>query len=215
VEKEYPAKVLSILRRRYSDQLRTQLKHRNVTHLFVAALLSPQNTDVQVNKATGPLFKRFRTIADYANADPAELMRYLKSLNYYKTKSRHLKKAARQLVAIFKGRVPKTIPELMLLQGVGRKVANVILNEGYGINEGIAVDTHVTVTAKRLRLTRSADPSRIERDLMAKYPQAEWGDVSNALIALGRDTCKARKKECSGCSLRRICPSSNAKGRPV
>jgi endonuclease III len=208
---DYPARVLSILKKRYGDEMQTQLKHQNVTHLLVAALLSPQNSDIQVNRATEALFKRFRTFKDYAEADPSTLRGYLKTLNYYKTKAKHLRQASRQLAGQFGGKVPKTIAELMLLQGVGRKVANVILNEGYGINEGIAVDTHVTVTAKRLGLTRSRDPYIIEQDLMKKYPQKEWGNVSNLLIAMGRDTCRARAKECSRCSLRRMCPSSDAK----
>jgi endonuclease III len=207
----YHAAVLSVLKKRYGDEMQTQLKHQNVTHLLVAALLSPQNSDAQVNRATDALFKRFRTFKDYADADPSTLRRYLKTLNYYKTKAKHLRQAAGQIVGQFNGKVPKTIAELILLPGVGRKVANVILNEGYGINEGIAVDTHVTVTAKRLGLTRSMDPCRIERDLMKRYPQKEWGNVSNLLIALGRDTCRARAKECSRCSLRRMCPNSDAK----
>lgn len=207
----YPAKVLSVLKRRYGYEPVTHLSHENTTHLFVAALLSPQCTDEQVNRTTKALFARFRTFRDYADADPATLRRYLRGINYYKTKARHLRQASRQMLDVFKGRVPRTIAELMLLQGVGRKVANVILNEGYGINEGIAVDTHVTVTAKRLGLTRSRKPYVIEQDLMRKYPRGEWGNVSNLLIELGRDTCKARAKECYRCSLRKICPSSNAK----
>lgn len=207
----YPREVLSILVRRYGRDLTTNLNHRNMTHLFVAALLSPQCTDEQVNKTTKVLFKRFRTFRDYADADPAVLRRYLKGVNYYKTKARHLRQSSRQMLELFGGRVPRTLTELMQFQGVGRKVANVILNEGYGINEGIAVDTHVTVVAKRLGLTRSRDPYKIEQDLMRRYPESEWGSVSNHLIELGRDTCTAREKKCSLCSLRKICPSSNAK----
>jgi endonuclease-3 len=210
----YPKEVLSILRRRYGSDLTTNLNHRNLTHLFVAALLSPQCTDDQVNRTTKELFKKFKTFRDYADADPVVLRRYLKGVNYYKTKARHLRQASRQALDLFGGRVPKTLSELMQMQGVGRKVANVILNEGYGINEGIAVDTHVTVTAKRLGLTRSRDPYAIERDLMRRYPMRDWGSVSNHLIELGRDTCTAREKKCSMCSLRKICPSSDAKVDP-
>jgi endonuclease-3 len=182
-----------------------------MTHLFVAALLSPQCTDEQVNKTTEKLFLKFRSFDDYANADPGRLRRYLKGVNYYKTKARHLRVASKQIIEKFGGRVPRTIPELMELQGVGRKVANVILNEGYGINEGIAVDTHVTVTAKRLGFTRSRDPYKIEQNLMRKFPAKDWGRVSNLFIELGRDTCKAREKECFRCTLKNICPSSDAK----
>jgi endonuclease-3 len=203
--------VLRRLSRRYGKELHTQLRHRNMTHLFVAALLSPQCTDEQVNKSTKKLFLNFRNFDDYANADLGRLRRYLKGINYYKTKARHLRSASKQIKENFGGRVPGTISELVELQGVGRKVANVILNEGYGINEGIAVDTHVTVTAKRLGFAKSRDPYEIEQKLMKKFPAKDWGRVSNLLIALGRDTCKARNKECYKCTLKDICPSSNVR----
>jgi endonuclease-3 len=207
--------VLRRLSRRYGKELRTQLRHRNMTHLFVAVLLSPQCTDEQVNKATEKLFLNFRNFNDYANADLGILRKYLKGINYYKTKAKHLKAASRQIIEDFGGRIPRTIPELMELQGVGRKVANVILNEGYGINEGIAVDTHAAVTARRLGFARSRDPYKIEQNLMRRFPPEDWGRVSNLLVELGRDTCKARSKECYRCTLRNICPSSDAKKRTV
>lgn len=208
---EFARLVLRRLSRRYGVDLHTQLAHRNMTHLFVAVLLSPQCTDKQVNSTTRVLFKRFRTFDDYANANLKTLRHYLKGLNYYKTKAKHLKEAAGQIVGQFGGRVPRTIAELLELQGVGRKVANVILNEGYGINEGIAVDTHVAVTARRTGLARHKEPYEIEKDLMRAYPRKDWRRVSNSLIELGRDTCKARNKECYRCVLKDICPSSDAK----
>ena len=185
--------------------------HSNSTHLFVAALLSPQCSDAQVNKTTAVLFKHFGSFDDYANADLRTLRSQLSGVNFYKTKAVRLRAAATMIVKMHDGKIPRTIRELVALPGVGRKVANVILNEAFGINEGIAVDTHVIVTSKRLGLTKSRDPAVIEKDLMKKFPKAEWGRVSNLLIELGRDTCKARLKECHRCSLRRTCPSSDAK----
>jgi endonuclease-3 len=177
--------------------------------MFVAALLSAQCADAQVNRATAMLFKRFRSFRDYAESDPRTLRSYLSGLNYYKTKARHLREASRIIVSEFGGRVPRTMKDLLVLPGVGRKVANVILSECFGINEGIAVDTHVTVTAGRLQLSRSKDPKKIEQDLMGLIDRKDWGRASNLLIELGRDTCKARKKECFRCSLCDVCPSSD------
>ncbi|VVB76611.1 G/T mismatches repair enzyme [uncultured archaeon] len=200
--------VLKKLSDKYGSRLHTQLTHSDTTELFVAALLSPQCTDKQVNETTSILFKQFRTFKDYASSDTGTLRRQLKGINFYKTKARHLRAASRRIVDEFGGKVPKTINELMELDGVGRKIANVVLSEGYGINEGIAVDTHVAVTSRRLGLTRSNDPDRIEKDLAKKIPKKDWGKVNGLFIELGRDVCTARKKYCERCVLNRICPSS-------
>ena len=208
---DYAVLVLKRLSKRYGYRLRTQLWHVNRTELFIAALLSPQCTDKQVNEATKGLFKRFRTFDDYARAEPATLRRYLRGVNFYRTKAKHLRSASREIAGRFGGRVPRTLAELMELDGVGRKVANVILSEGYGINEGIAVDTHVAVVSRRLGLTRNRDPARIEADLMRRVPKRRWGSVNGLLIELGRDVCTARRKYCERCVLNDICPSSNAR----
>ncbi|MHB1830207.1 MAG: endonuclease III domain-containing protein [Candidatus Micrarchaeaceae archaeon] len=204
--------ILTRLSKRYGYDPHTHLKHRNMVHLFVATFLSPQSTDVQVNKATPRLFNKFKAFEDYASADPRTLQRYLKSINFYKTKARNLKRSASMIVERFDGEVPKTIAELTELPGVGRKVANVILNEGYGIDEGIAVDTHCGRVSVRLGLSRhKGNPAKIERDLLQRIPKKEWGRASNLLIELGRDACKARNRECFRCVLKDVCPSSNAK----
>ena len=208
---EFAETVLRRLGKRYGIELHTQLKHQNMIDLFVAVILSPQSTDVQTNKTTKKLFRRFRSFEDYANADPRTLRRYLSGMNYYKTKAKHLRESARMILERFDGKVPRTLNELMELPGVGRKVANVVLNEGYGIDEGIAIDTHAGRVARRLGFSRSKNPYKIEKAVMAAYPQNEWGRVSNALIELGRDTCKARNKECYRCALKDICPSSDVK----
>ncbi len=208
---DYASVVLKKLYRKYGKKLHTQLRHAGTTELFVAALLSPQCTDKQVNETTAQLFRRFRSFGDYADSDPKELRRCLKGINFYKTKARHLRSASRAIVERFGGRVPRTLGELLELDGVGRKIANVVLSEGYGIDEGIAVDTHVAVTSRRLGLTRNRDPYRIESDLTRRIPRKDWGKVNGLLIELGRDTCTARRKRCERCVLKEICPSSTAR----
>jgi endonuclease-3 len=206
---DYVNVVLKRLFKKYGDRLHTQLVHANRTELFVAALLSPQCTDKQVNGATSALFRRFRSFEDYANSDPKELKRCLRGINFYRTKAKHLRSASKAIVGRFGGRVPKTLKGLLELDGVGRKIANVVLSEGYGIDEGIAVDTHVAVTSRRLGLTRNLDPHRIELDLMERIPKKDWGKVNGLFIELGRDTCTARQKHCERCVLKDICPSSS------
>ncbi len=208
---KYVNTILKKLSKRYGSQPHTALVHTNLTHLFVAVLLSPQNTDLQVNKTTPKLFKRFRTFSDYARADPRTLRKYLKSLNFYKTKAKNLRRSSQIIVERFDGKIPKTIAKLMELPGVGRKVANVVLNEGYRIDEGIAVDTHCGRVARRLGLSRHKEAEKVEQDLMKKVPKKEWSRTSNLFIELGRDACKARNRQCERCVLKDICPSSTVK----
>ena len=203
--------VIKRLSKRYGANLRTQLVHRNLNQLFVAVLLSPQSNDKQTNWVTGKLFKKYKSWDDYADADLRGLMQDMNGMNFYKTKARNLQKCARLILKNFGGKVPKTMSELLTLPGVGRKVANVVLLEGYGINEGIPIDTHNIVVARRLHLTRQKDPYKIERDLMKKVPPKYYDQVSNLFIELGRDTCKMQRKECCRCVLKDICPSSNAR----
>jgi endonuclease-3 len=202
--------ILDRLGERYGKDLHTQLEHENIEQLFVAVFLSPQCTDRQVNNVTKELFSRFRSFRDYANADIRVLKRYLRGLNYYKTKARNLKESCGMLVNEFGGKVPKSIDELTRMPGIGRKVANVILEEGYGICEGIAVDTHCGRVARRLGLSRHKDPYKVEKDLMRRFEKGLWCEVSNHFIELGRDVCTARVKKCEGCVLNDICPSSTA-----
>ncbi len=200
--------VIRRLRRHYGD-VHTGLRHSGITELFVAVLLSPQCTDAQVNKATSGLFSTKRGFDYYANAGLPELRRRLKGVNYYKTKAKNLRDSSRIILERFGGHVPDTMRELLELPGVGRKVANVILNEGFGIAEGIAVDTHCARVSRRLGLSRQKAPDKIEKDLMKRLPEGSLIVASNLLIALGRDTCRARKKECCRCVLNDVCPSSN------
>ncbi|MDE1804608.1 MAG: endonuclease III [Candidatus Micrarchaeota archaeon] len=206
----FSSQVMDLLYRKYGDYRENLLQFSNPTELLIATMLSPQCTDKQVNKVTNELFKKYRGFRDYAHADIKKLSRDLDGINFYKTKAKHIIEASGIIEKQFHGRVPRTIGELMILPGVGRKVANVVLTNGFGINEGIAIDTHCVTVANRLRLTRSRKPLQIERDLMRKIPRRYWPHVSNLFIAVGRDACKANRKECYHCVLRRICPSSNA-----
>lgn len=160
---------------------------------------------------TPRLFKRFRSFKAYANADLRTLQSYLKNVNFYRTKARSIKKASSIIINRFGGKVPRHLSELMELPGVGRKVGNVILNEGYNIDEGIAVDTHAGRVSRRLGLSRHKDANKVEQDLLKIIPKDEWGRASNLLIELGRDACGARKKECFRCALKDICPSSDVR----
>ncbi len=210
-KKEFVEIVVKKLTLRYGERLHTELGHVNQTELFVAVFLSPQCADKQINRITPPLFKKFKSFEDYADSNTRTLMRYLSGVNYYKTKARNLKKSAKMIVEDYGGRVPRKLNQLMELPGVGRKVANVILNEGFDINEGIAIDTHCITVARRLHLSRHKNADKIEQDLMKKIPKKDWQSVSNLFIALGKDTCKARVKECDRCVLKDICPSSSVK----
>jgi len=209
---EYAKKVLEKLIEHYGEQ-HTALIYKNPMQLFVAVLLSPQNSDAQVNKVTKKFFDKYKSFEDIANAKVNELEKDLSSLNFYKTKARHLKESAKIIIERYNHNIPKSIDELTMLPGVGRKVANVVLNELYNINEGIAVDTHCITVANRLGLAKSKKGELVEKELMKKIPKDYWGLVSNLFIALGRDTCKARNKECYRCVLKDICPSSTERGR--
>ncbi|HVA82896.1 MAG TPA: endonuclease III [Candidatus Aquilonibacter sp.] len=211
MQQNFSETVMKRLMKHYGDQKETMLHFSNPTELVVATMLSPQCTDKQVNNVTKVLFKKYKKFNDYANADIKTLNKDLGGINFYKTKARHVRESANIVVKEFNGKVPRTIKELMTLPGVGRKVANVVLTNGFGITEGIAIDTHCITVANRLRLARTRRPERIEKDLMRKIPKRYWLYASNLFITLGRDTCKASKKECFRCVLKDICPSSNAK----
>ncbi|MGC8662399.1 MAG: endonuclease III domain-containing protein [Candidatus Micrarchaeia archaeon] len=203
-----PTLLINRLMLEYNGETHTHLANSNEVELFVAVFLSPQNSDAQVNKVVAKLFMKYKTFADYAKASTPALMKDLNSLNFYKTKAKHIKEASRMISNRFDGHIPNKMQDLLLLPGVGRKIANIILNELYNINEGIAVDTHCITVSNRLGLAKSKKQEIVEKNLMKKIPKAYWGKVSNLFIALGKDKCKARKKECERCVLNDICPSS-------
>lgn len=204
-------KVREIIRRlaaEYPDP-RTALHFRNPWELLAATILSAQTTDVLVNKVTDRLFKKYRTVKDYADTPLETLQAEVGSVNFYKTKARNIQAAAKIIVEKHRSQVPKTMEELVALPGVARKTANIILWNAYGINEGIAVDTHVRRVAARLGLTTHDDPVKIEQDLMAVSPTEEWGRLSHLLILHGRKVCQARQPNHGECVLSDICPSKN------
>ncbi|MBC7189056.1 endonuclease III, partial [Candidatus Aerophobetes bacterium] len=161
-----------------------------------------------VNKVTENLFKKYQTADDYANVSLTELENDIKSINFYKNKAKYIKNLAKKLIEEFNGHVPKTMNELVTLPGVGRKTANIVLWNVFGINEGIAVDTHVKRISKLLGLTENTDPDKIEQDLMEITPRKYWGKLSHLLIMLGREICKAKAPNHKICPLSDICPSS-------
>ena len=185
-----------------------ELDYSNPLELLMATILSAQCTDVRVNQVTRVLFATYRTAADYAAADLAELERIIHSTGFFRNKARSLQATGRMLAERYGGKVPQTLIELAALPGVGRKTANVVLGNAFGINDGIVVDTHVGRLSRRLGLTRHADPVKVEADLMRLFPAKDWTLLSHWFIWHGRRRCRARNPDCAECELRTICPSA-------
>ncbi|MFO0968053.1 MAG: endonuclease III [Gemmataceae bacterium] len=192
------------LAREYPDA-HCALVHENPLQLLIATILSAQCTDVRVNLVTPALFARFPTARDYADADTAELERMIQSTGFFRNKAKNIKACCRDIVEKHGGAVPATMEELAALAGVGRKTANVVLGNAFGV-PGITVDTHVRRLSQRLGLTQQDDPEKIERDLMELIPAKEWTMFSHRLIFHGRRVCIARKPLCESCALNGVCP---------
>lgn len=188
--------------------LECTLEHKNAMQLLVATILSAQCTDVRVNLVTKELFKKYKTPADFAKANPKTFEQEIRSTGFYHNKARNIIAAAKMIVADFGGKVPDTMDQITKLPGVARKTANVVLAVAFGKHFGIAVDTHVRRLSFRLGLTKHTDPEKIEQDLMQIVPKQNWWNVSNLLIWHGRKVCFARKPDCQGCQLNDICPSA-------
>jgi endonuclease III len=180
------------------------LTFSNPFELLIATILSAQCTDVKVNQVTADLFKKYRSVKDYAEANLTDLEEDVRSTGFYRNKAASIQKCCRELAARFGGKVPRTLEELVTLPGVGRKTANVILGNAFGVS-GIVVDTHVQRVSRRIGLTKNEDPVKIEFDLMEIVPQEEWTHFSNLLIWHGRKTCISRKPLCDACPIRRLC----------
>ncbi|HTZ17288.1 MAG TPA: endonuclease III [Dissulfurispiraceae bacterium] len=206
--KKLMAEIIKRLKKEY-PVLKSALDFSSPFELLTATILSAQTTDVHVNKVTGPLFKKYRSVKDFANADPAALEKDVSSVNFYRNKARNILNAARIIVEKFGGEVPRSMAELITLPGVARKTANIVLCNAYGIIEGIAVDTHVMRLSTRLGLTKNDDPVKIEKELMEITPKKEWGNINHLLVFHGRKICQARKPMHDACVLRDICPSRN------
>lgn len=186
---------------------KTALEFRSVFQILVAAVLSAQSTDVQVNKITPKLFKKYPSIKSFAESLLEELQADVSSVNFYRNKGKNIQNSARMVIKEFGGRVPRTMEELVRLPGVARKTANIILTDGHGITVGIAVDTHVIRLTNRLGLTTHKNPVKIEQDLLELTPEKDWPVVSHLLILHGRTVCNARKPKHDLCVLFDICPS--------
>jgi endonuclease-3 len=193
------------------------LEHRNPFELLVATILSAQCTDKMVNQVTPRLFGRFRNAQALADAPPSEVERIIQPTGFFRQKAKSIQAAARDIVERFGGTVPGTLEELVTLRGVGRKTANVVLGDAFGV-PGLTVDTHMTRVNRRLGLTRHEDPLKIERDLMALVPRESWTVYSHRVIHHGRVCCEARRPQCERCPLRDLCPwpdSRAARAGPV
>ena len=206
---ERTAAIVTRLAELYPDS-KCSLDHADPLQLVVATVLSAQCTDAAVNRATPALFARFPAAADYAAASQEEMEEQLKSLNFFRNKARSLIGLGRALVERHGGEVPVDLGALTQLPGVGRKTANVVLGVGFGIAEGVVVDTHVKRIAARLGLTREEDPEAIERDLLELLPEEARVVFTHRIIDHGRAVCTARKAYCDRCALAPLCPSSPA-----
>ena len=197
--------VLAALQQRYPHP-RTHLDAQNAWELLVATVLAAQCTDARVNTVTPELFRRWPTPAALAEAPLEELESVIRPTGFFHSKAKNLLGAARRVRDVFDGQIPKSIEDLVTIPGVARKTANVVLFGAYGINEGLAVDTHVKRIAYRLGLTDETDPIPIERDLMKLFPREEWGDVNHRMVWFGREVCDARKPLCDTCEMLSFCP---------
>lgn len=205
--RERMKRILPLLYERHPDA-RCSLDFGNPLELIVATILSAQCTDERVNILTKTLFQKYRTARDYADAPVGELEKDVQSTGFYRNKARNIIAMARALVDKHGGEVPRTMDELTALAGVGRKTANVVLGNAFGINAGVTVDTHVTRLANRLGFTKhKTDAVKIEQDLMPLVEPAQWTMLSHLLIHHGRRVCNARKPDCATCTLLPHCPT--------
>lgn len=193
---------------RLYPQAHCELNYRNPWELLVATILSAQCTDKRVNMVTPELFARYPTAVEMARAPQEDVERIVKPTGFFRNKARTLIALANALVDRFGGQVPRSMEQLVTLPGVGRKTANVVLGNAFGIAEGIVVDTHVARVAARLGLTTQRDPNKIEQELMALFPRSQWTMLSHLLIWHGRRVCLARKPRCRECTLADGCPSA-------
>ena len=196
--------ILRILARTYPDA-HCELDFSTPLELLVATILSAQCTDARVNQVTASLFKKYRSAADFAGADPATFEQEIRSTGFFRNKAKNILACCQKLVRDFGGKVPRTMEELVTLPGVGRKTANILLFNAYGI-PGFGVDTHVLRVTNRLGLVDTEDPEKIEAAVCTLLPSAEWGQATHLFIFHGRRTCHAKQPDCPGCTVRAVCP---------
>ncbi|MGH8014651.1 MAG: endonuclease III [Candidatus Zixiibacteriota bacterium] len=200
-------RIIALLRKRYPDA-KCALNFESVHQLMVATILSAQCTDVRVNIVTKGLFKKYRSVKDFAVANINELEDDVRSTGFFRNKAKSIKHSAQQLLEDYHGEIPRTIDQLTKLAGVGRKTASVILGTGYGLAEGVVVDTHVARISRLLGLTNKTDAVKIELKLMEIIPIKDWIEYSHLLIHHGRAICIARRPKCPACPVNKLCPSA-------
>ncbi len=207
--KKRTAAIIRALKKQFPGAT-TALRHRDPLELLVATILSAQCTDKRVNIVTKDLFRKYKTVRDYAEASQEVLQEEIRSTGFFRNKTKNIRAAARKIVDNFGGSVPDDMDKLLSLPGVARKTANVVLGTAFGRNEGIVVDTHVTRLSQRLRLTghKNNQGDRIEKDLMQLVPRADWTVFGHMLILHGRSACTARKPNCAECPISKLCPSA-------
>lgn len=198
-------KIHAALKRLYPDT-KAFLKHESPFGFLCAVILSAQCTDARVNLVAPHLWKAYPRPEDLAKAKPREVEKIIQSTGFYHNKAKNLIGCAQALVERYGGRIPKTMVELVQVPGVGRKTANVVLGEIYGIAEGVTVDTHVGRLAYRWGLTKSEDPAKVEQDLIKVVPKKDWIDFPHRVIQHGRKVCMARNPKCGDCPLAQWCP---------
>jgi endonuclease-3 len=204
---ERAAEILRLLEKTYPEAA-IALRYSNPLELLISTILSAQATDEQINKITPRLFEKYKTPEDYANANLEELQQDIRSSGFYRNKAKNIRNCCKMLVEKYHSQVPRTMEELVELPGVARKTANIVLTNAFGVVEGIAVDTHVRRLAQRLGLSDTDDPVKIELNLMKILPKENWERISDLLIFHGRRVCYARRPNCAGCILNKICPSA-------
>ncbi len=203
-------KIVRLLEKNYPNA-RTALKFSDPWQLLVATVLSAQCTDKRVNIVTESLFRKYRTVEDFARAEKSEFEKEIRSTGFFRNKAKNIVAAAQKILADFGGKVPEKMEDLLSLPGVARKTANIIAYNGFGKVYGIPVDTHVKRLSFRLGLSKEKDPVKIERDLMKIFPEKKWGKISYLLIEHGRAVCSARRPNCQNCFLKKICPKIGVK----
>ncbi|MDD5140594.1 MAG: endonuclease III [Verrucomicrobiales bacterium] len=204
-KKERTMKIIAALQRTYPNA-HCELNFSNPLQLLIATILSAQCTDKRVNIVTAELFKKYRSAKDFADAALAEIEEAVKTTGFFRNKAKNIKACCAALVEKFGGEVPRTMAELHALAGVGRKTANVVLGNAFGINVGVVVDTHVTRLCNRLGLAKGTDAVKLEQELMKLVPQNDWTHFSHWLIWHGRRRCDARKPDCANCEIQKLCP---------
>jgi len=209
-KKERAEKICAALQRTYPEA-HCELNFSSPLQLLVATILSAQCTDKRVNLVTAELFKKYRSAKDFADAPLSELETAVKTTGFFRNKAKNIKACCAALVKTFGGEVPRTMGELHALAGVGRKTANVVLGNAFGINIGVVVDTHVTRLSNRLGLAKGEDAVKLEQQLMKLVPQNDWTLFSHWLIWHGRRRCPARKPDCANCEIQNLCPQIGVK----